>query len=216
MRYAFLLLVLLFATFQNAVAKKTWEKEPQSWSEKDCSRILEKSPWCREVYKPAGMGSNTHYLLRVQCLSPVLLCAEAREEQLAKGEDPGYLKDQFENKMKDEELDEDEFLVFRVYPMKGDGLRGQNLHPLYSGDPFFEQLKDNIVLIKGSDKEDALRPVEFKPINNNIDEGFKVYFEKKSFAESQPNTLILLIDTKAGEFKAKFDTNTWSPSEIKL
>ena len=216
MKYAYLLLVLLLVSFQNALAKKTWEKEPQSWSEKDCTRILEKSPWCREIYKPAGMGSNSHYLLRVQCLSPVLLCAEAREEQLSKGENPDYLKDQFESKMKDEALDADEFLIFRVYPMKGDGMRGQNLHPLYSGDPFFEKLKDNIVLINGSDKDDALRPVEFKLINNSIDEGFKVYFDKKSFAASQPNMLILFIDSKAGEFKAKFNTNSWNPSEIKL
>jgi hypothetical protein len=214
MRPIYFVLILLF-TFQTVEARKTWEKDPLTWSEKDCLKILKISPWCSEAYKPSSFGSNVHYILKTQCVSPVLLFAEARIAQLKAGESLDFLKKKFESKMAQDAPQEENIILFKVVPLKGDGMRGQNLQPLFQGDPFFERLGENILLIRNNNKNDFLRPKDFKPIGRGVDEGFIVYFENEGFITPQTSRIDLLISNGAGEFKIKFEPIKWIPADFK-
>ena len=95
--------ILLFAV-HTAEAKKTWEKDPYEWSEKDCNRIQFSSPWYCEDYRLSSFGSSMYYLIKSQWVSPMLLFAEAREDQLQKGQTEEFLEKKFEEKWEKEGL----------------------------------------------------------------------------------------------------------------
>ena len=208
----FFSLLLVFAAFQNADAKKTWEKDPLSWSEKECQKVLETSPWCKEGYK--HLAGNSHYLVKVQWVCPIILFAEARQEQLNKGKDIDFLKARFESKVDQEGLEDGALIKFRVLPMKGDGMIGQNLRTLNLQDQFFENLDDNIVLTKNNNRDKSLPPVDLKAIGESLDEGFQVSFENKNFITPMTKRIDLLFNSKAGEIKVKFDLKKISPKEF--
>lgn len=208
----FLLLSLMLVAFQNSAAKKTWEKDPLGWSEKACQKVLEDSPWCKEGYKP--LSGNSHYILKIQWVSPILLFAEAREEQLHDGKDLDFLKATFESKVAEEGLEEGDLIKFRVFPMKGHGMIGQNLHALSLYDPFFEELADNVILTKNNDRDKFLLPLDLKPIGKTLDDGFQLIFENKDFVTSLTKRVDLLFNSQAGEIKVKFDLKKMKPQEF--
>ena len=208
----FFLLSLILIAFQNAAAKKTWEKDPLSWSEKECQKVLETSPWCKEGYK--HLSGNSHYLVKVQWVSPILLFAEARQEQLHKGKGLDFLKAEFESKVDKEGIEDGDLIKFRVLPMKGDGMIGQNLRTLNLQDPFFEELNDNIKLTKNNNKKKFLHPVDLKAIGKSLDRGFQVSFENEDFITPLTRRVDLLFNSEAGEIKIKFDLRKLRPKEF--
>lgn len=210
----FLLTVwVVLAAFRPVEARSTWEKDPQSWSEKDCNSILQRSPWYSEAYVPSKFGSDAHYIIRTHCLTPVILLAESRLEQLQKGEGQEFLKEIYESKMAQRGLDKADLLVFRIIPLQGFGWRGQKLHPLYSGDAFLEGLPENITLTRPGDQ--SLSPLVVKPLGQGMSEGFEVYFENKGFVTPQTQRIDLVLKTGAGDFKIKFEPKLWRPVEFK-
>ncbi|HUU29298.1 MAG TPA: hypothetical protein VM123_15965 [archaeon] len=205
--------ILLF-TLQNAEAKKTWEKDPYSWSEKDCQTIQSKSPWYCESYKPAAFGSDVYYLLKCQWVSPVIIFAEAREKQLKTGQTEEFLKQHFEEKKNKEGLTDDDIIVIRLFPMKGNGRRGQNLHSLYGNDPFFKEIDKNIILERNNNKDEFLKPVSFNTIENSNGEGFCIIFKNEDFITSDTRLAVLEISTEMGTFKLKFQPRMMQATEF--
>ncbi len=213
MKKLFLAFLFILAVFRLVEARSTWEKDPQSWSEKDCNNILQRSPWYSETYAPSQFGSDSHYIIRTHCLSPVILLAESRLEQLQKGESQEFLKGLYESKVAQRGLDKADLLVFRIIPLRGNGWRGQKLHPLYGGDAFLTGLPENITLTKPGDQR--LNPFVVKPLGQGMAEGFEVYFENKDFVTPQTQRIDLVLKTGAGDFKIKFEPKFWRPVEFK-
>jgi hypothetical protein len=213
MKKTCLTVLFLLTALRPVEARSTWEKDPQAWSEKDCNSILQRSPWYIETYAPSQFGSDSHYILRTHCLSPVILLAEARLEQLRKGDSLEALKRNFESKMAQRGLDKADLLVFRIVPLRGYGWRGQKLHPLYGGDSFLTGLPENITLIKPGDQH--LSPFVVKPLGQGMAEGFEVYFENKGFVTPNTQRIDLVLKTGAGDFKIKFEPKLWRPVEFK-
>ncbi len=206
------LILLLLMPLKAAEARSTWEKSPQTWSEKDCNSILQNSPWSFEKYQPTTFGSDSHYILRTLCLSPVILWAQARLEQLQEGKDLEFLKKAYADKRTQLGLDKEDLLIFRIVPLRGNGWRGQNLKPLYQSDPFFTGLPENIQLIAGSE---ARSPILIKPHGGSLSDGFDIYFQNQGFVTGRTFRLDLVLDTGAGEFKIKFEPRQWRPMEVK-
>lgn len=213
MRTLYVILLMLF-TLQNALAQKTWEKDPTAWTEDDCQRVQKKSPWCKESYK--HLSGDNHYLIKAQWVSPVVLCAEAREEQLKAGKELEFLKERFTTKLEMEGLLENDVIKFKVYPMKGVGSIGQNLHTLFTGDPFFENLSEKIKLVKNKDRDDYISHVDLKPLGSSLSEGFQVFFRNDGFISHQTWRVELIIDSGAGEFKFVFEPRKMKPVDFKL
>ncbi|MFC1544622.1 hypothetical protein ACFL4X_00505 [Gemmatimonadota bacterium] len=211
---ALYVILLVFITSQAAMAKKTWEKDPTGWSGEECQRVQEMSPWCSESYKP--LSGDIHYLIKAQWVSPVILCAEAREEQLESERNLEFLKERYIAKLEKEGIDEDTVIKFRVYPMKGVGMVGQNLHMLYAGDPFFEDLSEKIKLVKNKDRDDYLSPLDIEPLGGSLSEGFQVFFRNEGFISSQTWRAELVIDSDAGEFKFVFEPRKMKPADFEL
>ena len=208
------ILVLLLVISQSAIAKKTWEKKPADWSIQDCQKVQEFSPWCSESYLP--LSGDSHYLIKAQWVSPVIVCSEVREEQLEAGESLEFMKAHYNEKLKQEGIDKNKIIKFRVYPKKGLGMVGQNLRDLYLGDPFFEGLSEKISLIKNKKRDDSLSPLEFKPLGSTLSDGFEVSFQNDGFISQRTWRADLLIESEAGEFKFIFEPRKMRPFELKL
>lgn len=210
-----LYVVLLFLmTALPALAKKSWEKNPKDWTLDDCDHVLTMSPWRSESYKP--ISGDDHYLVQAQWVSGVVVCAEAREEQLDSGEDMKFLQERYAERLEQEGLVKEKVIKIKVFPMKGVGMVGQNLHELYSSDPFFAGLPDKIKLIRNKNRDDFIKPKEFGPLGSSLSEGFQVVFPNNGFISARTWRAELLLDTDAGEFKFIFEPKKMKPFDFKL
>ena len=208
------IVLLLLITALPALAKKTWEKNPKNWSLEDCERVQTSSPWCSESYKP--LSGDDHYLVKAQWVSPVIVCAEAREEQLDSGQDLKYLQERYNERLKQEGLDKNKIIKINVFPMKGVGMVGQNLHELYSSDPFFRDLSQNIKLVRNKNRDDFISPKDFKPLGSSLSDGFQVVFPNDGFISARTWRAELLLESEAGEFKFIFEPRKMKPFDLKF
>jgi hypothetical protein len=162
------------------------------------------------------LSGDNHYLIKAQWVSPVIVCSEAREVQLETGEDVEFMKAKYRERLNQEGIEKNKIIKFRVYPKKGLGMVGQNLRDLYLGDPFFEDLEENITLIKNKDRDNFLSPMEFKPLGSTLSDGFEVSFQNDGFISQRTWRADLLIESSAGEFKFIFEPRKMRPYEVKL
>lgn len=205
-----LIISMTFFSVQCLLAKKTWDKDPYGWTEKDCNKVLTQSPWCTEAYKPLAFGSDAHYLLKSHWISPAIVFAELRKSQLEVGGTDESLEKKFREEMARQELDNNSLIKLRVVPFIGSGRRGSNLHSLYGGDPFFEGLNEGIKLMINNNRKKCLQPVSFEPLGQSPDEGFTVTFKDDGLITPVTKRVDLVIENGAGDFKLKF-----SPRKMK-
>jgi hypothetical protein len=208
-------LYLLFLSAQTVFASKTWERDPTTWTIADCQNVIELSPWRSECYQP--LQGDDHYLIEAKWLSPVMLSAMARMEQLEAGEELDFFFKRYDELLEQEGIAGRKMISIIVYPNKGNGMVGQRLRSLLPGDPLYTNLDDgHIKLVRNRKKDEFLPAVEFTPLPGGLVEGFKVKFQNDGFFTPRTWRAELVLETAAGEFKFRFDPMKMRPTDVRF